>query len=235
GSAFVEVRPPLGAPALAPFVGRVGPWVALEGLDVSRAKRWSPGRLAVEVGGALTEQLAARLRGLRAGAGGGSRGGGRARAGGGGGRDVPGRRARGGARSRGGLHGRPAPNTGPGADAAGEPRGGGLRAPGPGRGSGRRRPRRGPGGFACAGGLGSPGGGGGGRRSCRPGAAPSGLARGVDPRGPSAGGGRRGPVTVQVVQDGPSDSSTDRTFPAGSVNQAMVGPSPRKTPCSSVL
>jgi len=39
--------------------------VALEGLDVSRAKRWSPGRLAVEVEGALTEQLAAHLRVLR--------------------------------------------------------------------------------------------------------------------------------------------------------------------------
>jgi hypothetical protein len=65
GSAFVEVRPPLGAPALAPFVGRVGPWLALEGLDVARAKRWSPGRMAVEVEGPLTEEVAGRLRVLR--------------------------------------------------------------------------------------------------------------------------------------------------------------------------
>jgi len=65
GSAFVQVRPPLGAPALAPFVGRVGPWVDERGLDVSRVRRWSPGRLAVDVGGPFTEELAARLRVLR--------------------------------------------------------------------------------------------------------------------------------------------------------------------------
>ena len=65
GSAFVEVRPPLGAPALAPFVGRVGPLLALEGLDVARARRWSPGRMAVDVEGPLTEGVAARLRVLR--------------------------------------------------------------------------------------------------------------------------------------------------------------------------
>ena len=65
GSAFVQVRPPLGAPALAPFVGRVGPWVEERGLDVSRVRRWSPGRLAVDVEGPLTEELAARLRVLR--------------------------------------------------------------------------------------------------------------------------------------------------------------------------
>ena len=65
GSAFVQVRAPLGAPALAPFVGRVGPWVEERGLDVARVRRWSPGRLAVSVEGPLTEELAARLRGLR--------------------------------------------------------------------------------------------------------------------------------------------------------------------------
>jgi len=65
GSAFVQVRPPLGAPALAPFVGRVGPWVEERGLDVSRVRRWSPGRLAVDVEGPFTEELVARLRVLR--------------------------------------------------------------------------------------------------------------------------------------------------------------------------
>lgn len=65
GAAFVQVRPPLGAPALAPFVGRVGPWVGERGLDVARVRRWSPGRLAVDVEGPLTEELADRLRVLR--------------------------------------------------------------------------------------------------------------------------------------------------------------------------
>jgi hypothetical protein len=65
GSAFVQVRPPLGAPALGPFAGRVGPWVEERGLDVGRAHRWSPGRLAVDVEGPFTEALAARLRVLR--------------------------------------------------------------------------------------------------------------------------------------------------------------------------
>jgi len=65
GAAFVEVRPPLGAPALAPFVGRVGPWIDERGVDVARVRRWSPGRLAVGVEGPLTDELAARLRTLR--------------------------------------------------------------------------------------------------------------------------------------------------------------------------
>ena len=65
GSAFVQVRPPLGAPALGPFVGRVGPWVEERGLDVARVRRWSPGRLAADVEGPFTEELAARLRVLR--------------------------------------------------------------------------------------------------------------------------------------------------------------------------
>ena len=65
GSAFVEVRPPLGAPALAPFVGRIGPWIDLRDVDVSRVRRWSPGRLAVDVDGPFTEALVARLRVLR--------------------------------------------------------------------------------------------------------------------------------------------------------------------------
>jgi hypothetical protein len=65
GSSFVQVRPPLGAPALAPFVGRVGPWVQERGLDVARVRRWSPGRLAVGVEGPFTEELASRLRILR--------------------------------------------------------------------------------------------------------------------------------------------------------------------------
>jgi len=65
GSAFVQVRPPLGAPALAPFVGRVGPWVEERGLDVGRVRRWSPGRLAVEVEGPFSGELEARLRVLR--------------------------------------------------------------------------------------------------------------------------------------------------------------------------
>lgn len=65
GAAFVQVRPPLGAPALAPFVGRVGPWIDERGVDVARVRRWSPGRLAVGVEGPLTEELATRLRTLR--------------------------------------------------------------------------------------------------------------------------------------------------------------------------
>ena len=65
GSAFVQVRPPLGAPALAPFVGKVGPWVEERGIDVARVHRWSPGRLAVDVEGPFTEELASRLRVLR--------------------------------------------------------------------------------------------------------------------------------------------------------------------------
>jgi hypothetical protein len=65
GSAFVQVRPPLGAPALAPFVGRVGPWVEERGLDVARVRRWSPGRLAVDLEGPFTEEIASRLRVLR--------------------------------------------------------------------------------------------------------------------------------------------------------------------------
>ena len=65
GSGFVQVRPPLGAPALAPFVGRVGPWVEERGLDVARVRRWSPGRLAVDVEGPFSEELATRLRILR--------------------------------------------------------------------------------------------------------------------------------------------------------------------------
>lgn len=65
GSAFVQVRAPLGAPSLAPFVGRVGPWIAERGIDVAKVRRWSPGRLAVGVEGSLTEQLATRLRMLR--------------------------------------------------------------------------------------------------------------------------------------------------------------------------
>jgi hypothetical protein len=59
------VRPPLGAPALAPFVGQVGPWVEERGLDVARVRRWSPGRLAVDVEGPFTDELASRLRVLR--------------------------------------------------------------------------------------------------------------------------------------------------------------------------
>ncbi|MGZ3445714.1 MAG: hypothetical protein ACXWLG_09595 [Myxococcaceae bacterium] len=65
GSAFVEVRPPLGAPALAAFVGRVGPWIAEHGVDVARVRRWSPGQLAVDVEGPFTEELAARVRVMR--------------------------------------------------------------------------------------------------------------------------------------------------------------------------
>ena len=65
GSSFVQVRPPLGAPELAPFVGRVGPWVEERGLDVARVRRWSPGRLAVDVEGPFTAELASRLRVLR--------------------------------------------------------------------------------------------------------------------------------------------------------------------------
>ncbi len=65
GSAFVEVRPPLGAPALAAFVGRVGPWIAERGVDVARVRRWSPGQLAVDVEGPFSEELAARVRVMR--------------------------------------------------------------------------------------------------------------------------------------------------------------------------
>jgi hypothetical protein len=65
GSAFVQVRPPLGAPSLAPFVGRVGPWIDERGIDVARVRRWSPRRLAVDVEGPFSEELAGRLRILR--------------------------------------------------------------------------------------------------------------------------------------------------------------------------
>jgi len=65
GSAFVQVRPPLGAPSLAPFVGRVGPWIDERGIDVARVRRWSPRRLAVDVEGPFSEELAGRLRVLR--------------------------------------------------------------------------------------------------------------------------------------------------------------------------
>ncbi len=69
GSAFVEVRPPLGAPALAAFVGRVGPWIAERGVDVARVRRWSPGQLAVDVEGPFSDELAARVPGDAAGGG----------------------------------------------------------------------------------------------------------------------------------------------------------------------
>ena len=69
GSAFVQVRAPLGAPALAPFVGRVGPWVEERGLDVARVRRWSPGRLAVDVDGPFTEELARAAPGAATGGG----------------------------------------------------------------------------------------------------------------------------------------------------------------------
>lgn len=65
GSAFVEVRPPLGAPALAAFVGRVGPWIAERGVDVARVRRWSPGQLAVDVEGPFSDELTARVRVIR--------------------------------------------------------------------------------------------------------------------------------------------------------------------------
>ncbi len=65
GSAFVQVRPPLGAPSLAPFVGRVGPSIEERGIDAARVRRWSPRRLAVDVEGPFSEELAGRLRVLR--------------------------------------------------------------------------------------------------------------------------------------------------------------------------
>ena len=45
--------------------GGSGPWVDERGVDVARVRRWSPGRLAVDVEGPFTEELAARLRVLR--------------------------------------------------------------------------------------------------------------------------------------------------------------------------
>jgi hypothetical protein len=65
GRAFVQVRPPLRSQDLAPFRGRVGPWLAEAGLDVGRTRRWSPGRLAVEVVGPMNAAVAERVRSLR--------------------------------------------------------------------------------------------------------------------------------------------------------------------------
>jgi hypothetical protein len=64
-AAFVQQRPPLRSQDLAPFRGHVGPWLAEAGLDVSRTRRWSPGRLAVEVVGPLDPAVLERVAALR--------------------------------------------------------------------------------------------------------------------------------------------------------------------------
>lgn len=64
-AAFVQQRPPLRSQDLAPFRGHVGPWLAEAGLDVSRTRRWSPGRLAVEVVGPLDAEVQERVTALR--------------------------------------------------------------------------------------------------------------------------------------------------------------------------
>jgi len=47
---------------------------------------------------------------------------------------------------------------------------------------------------------------------------------------------RRSSAALSLLPDqpGPSPSMTERMFPAGSLNQAMVGPPPRKIPSASV-
>ena len=65
GAAFVQMRPPLRSQDLPPLRGRVGPWVAEAGLDVARTRRWSPGRLAVEVVGPLDAVVLDRVKALR--------------------------------------------------------------------------------------------------------------------------------------------------------------------------
>ena len=65
GRAFVLVRQPLRSQDLAPFRGRVGPWLPEAGLDVGRTRRWSPGRLAVEVVGPMDAGVFDRVRSLR--------------------------------------------------------------------------------------------------------------------------------------------------------------------------
>jgi hypothetical protein len=63
-ASYVQFRPPPGEGVRQQFIGRVQPWVALEGLDVTAYRRWAPGGTAVEVVGALTEERLARLRAL---------------------------------------------------------------------------------------------------------------------------------------------------------------------------
>jgi hypothetical protein len=65
GRAFVQLRAPLRSQDLAPFRGRVGPWLVEAGLDIARTRRWSPGRLAVEVVGPMDVVVAERLQSLR--------------------------------------------------------------------------------------------------------------------------------------------------------------------------
>jgi hypothetical protein len=62
---WVQVRPPFRADSLESFRGRVGAWVFEAGLDVARFRRWSPGRVAVELDGELSGAVLERVRGLR--------------------------------------------------------------------------------------------------------------------------------------------------------------------------
>lgn len=63
-ASYVQFRLPPGEGVRQQFVGRVQPWVALEGLDVLAYRRWAPGGTAVEVVGALTEERQTSLRAL---------------------------------------------------------------------------------------------------------------------------------------------------------------------------
>jgi len=63
-ASYVQFRPPPGEGVRQQFVGRVQPWVALDGLDVLAYRRWAPGGTAVEVAGPLTEERLASLLAL---------------------------------------------------------------------------------------------------------------------------------------------------------------------------
>jgi hypothetical protein len=65
GAVWVQVRPPFRAESLESFRGRVGAWVLEAGLDVARFRRWSPGRVAVELDGELSGAVLERVRALR--------------------------------------------------------------------------------------------------------------------------------------------------------------------------
>jgi hypothetical protein len=64
-ASYIQVRPPMSASLRQQFIGRVHPWVALDGLDVGAYRRWAPGGTAVEWTGALTEERLGSLQSLR--------------------------------------------------------------------------------------------------------------------------------------------------------------------------
>jgi hypothetical protein len=65
GAVWVQVRAPFRPENLESFRGRVGAWVFEAGLDVTRFRRWAPGRVAVELDGELSESVLERVRALR--------------------------------------------------------------------------------------------------------------------------------------------------------------------------